>query len=109
MDDTSRDGSQSHTRAHSASRRRNGSSRHWRTLRRHVALALAYAGELPCTRCHEPVRYGQPFHLDHIQPLAEGGTDTPTNLGVAHPACNTRHGQALRNPAQRTPEPSRAW
>lgn len=41
-----------------------------------------------CGICGEPVM--GPFHLDHIVPLAAGGTHEPDNVQLAHPTCNAR-------------------
>lgn len=35
------------------------------------------------------------IHLDHIQPVASGGTNDPSNLQVAHPRCNLLKGSAV--------------
>jgi 5-methylcytosine-specific restriction endonuclease McrA len=42
-----------------------------------------------CTICGAEIAY-EPgaFHLDHIVPLARGGTDTPENLQLTCPSCN---------------------
>lgn len=85
--------------------RGSGSTRQWRRLRLLAAYRLASVGSMPCSRCGEPVAYGQPFHLDHLVPRKLGGTDAPTNLGVAHPKCNegaTPHRLVV-------PTPSRRW
>lgn len=39
-----------------------------------------------CRICNEPIK--GPFHIDHIVPLALGGTHEPANCQLAHPACN---------------------
>lgn len=44
-----------------------------------------------CHLCKLPVPR-EAFDLDHVTPLAEGGDDTPKNLRVAHPSCNTKKG-----------------
>lgn len=46
-----------------------------------------------CGICGEPVM--GPLHLDHILPLAAGGTHEPDNVQLAHPACNQRKGASL--------------
>jgi 5-methylcytosine-specific restriction endonuclease McrA len=40
--------------------------------------------------CGEPL--GTAFHLDHIHPLARGGSHTMDNLQITHPICNIRKG-----------------
>ena len=36
-----------------------------------------------------------PFHIDHIVPVARGGSDNPDNLGVACKPCNLSKGAKL--------------
>lgn len=48
-----------------------------------------------CAYCRTSVRGG--YHVDHIMPLALGGTNNPSNLQVACPTCNAQKG--ARNPA----------
>lgn len=43
-----------------------------------------------CGICGDPIM--EPYHLDHIHPLAAGGTHEPDNVQLAHPACNWRKG-----------------
>ena len=50
---------------------RNGSTRAWRTLRAEILYRDAYRCAL-CPRAASEV--------DHIVPIAEGGTDDPSNL-----------------------------
>ena len=82
-----------------------GSTRQWRRLRVWAAYRLAASGSMPCTRCGEPIAYGERFDLDHLVPRALGGTDGPSNLGVAHPACNRKATPRLSV----VPTPSRRW
>ncbi|HSS11391.1 MAG TPA: HNH endonuclease signature motif containing protein, partial [Acidimicrobiales bacterium] len=67
---------------------KGGSTWRWRAIRRMAATRLAVTGTLPCTRCGQPIGYGEAFDLDHRLPRAAGGTDRLDNLGVAHPHCN---------------------
>ena len=46
------------------------------------AAYLASTGQLPCTRCHQPVYHGDTWHLDHNESRNQ-------YLGIAHPTCNT--------------------
>lgn len=39
-----------------------------------------------CYWCHEKV--GEKYHVDHVVPLALGGSNGPENLVIACPACN---------------------
>lgn len=43
-----------------------------------------------CGICGDPVE--EPPHIDHVHPRSHGGSDLPTNLQIAHPACNLRKG-----------------
>lgn len=53
-------------------------------------------GEPPCWLCGKPidyeVKYPNPsaYVIDHVMPLARGGTDTLDNLKPAHAGCNNR-------------------
>lgn len=47
-----------------------------------------------CGICGEPVAPDN-WHLDHIVPLAAGGSHTYGNLQVAHPSCNLSKGARL--------------
>jgi len=48
-------------------------------------MRAAYVIGRPCAICGEPAE-----HLDHITPLARGGTDRPTNLQPLCANCNLR-------------------
>lgn len=49
-----------------------------------------------CGICHEPIDPSLPWSdkmcrtLDHIVPLAKGGTHEPSNVQLAHAVCNSR-------------------
>lgn len=56
---------------------------------------------LPCHICSEPIDLSAPrhigeegwekgLHLDHLVPLAKGGTHTPDNIRPAHGLCNLK-------------------
>jgi 5-methylcytosine-specific restriction endonuclease McrA len=47
-----------------------------------------------CAICDEPVIY-EPAHIDHIVPLARGGTHTSNNLQFTHARCNLAKGAKL--------------
>ena len=51
-----------------------------------------------CHICEKPVDRDE-FHLDHLIPIARGGTHTVDNVAAAHRECNQRRG-AGRIPAQ---------
>jgi 5-methylcytosine-specific restriction endonuclease McrA len=65
-----------------AHRPRNGSTRQWRTIR-----ASVLASEPLCALCGRPAQ-----HVDHIHPIALGGTDSRANLQALCAACNLRKG-----------------
>ena len=50
--------------------------------------------QAPCAICGQPIDYTlnynheQSFVVDHIKPLARGGTDTINNKQAAHRNCN---------------------
>lgn len=45
--------------------------------------------------------------LDHVTPIAFGGTNSPANLKPAHKACNSRRGATMGRP--RRHDRSRQW
>jgi 5-methylcytosine-specific restriction endonuclease McrA len=49
---------------------------------------------LVCGLCGGEVPPGD-VHIDHIHPVARGGTDHPDNLQVAHSTCNVRKGARI--------------
>jgi 5-methylcytosine-specific restriction protein A len=66
---------------------RNGSTRTWRELRARVLKASDV-----CRICGQPGADS----VDHMTPLARGGTNPPSNLAPAHhlvePRCDLRKG-----------------
>ena len=46
-----------------------------------------------CGICSDPIM--GPLELDHIVPLAAGGTHEPDNVQLAHRSCNRRKGTTL--------------
>ena len=70
--------------------------RHTTTRDRHRSVIAR--GKPPCALCGEEIDYSRPhmdpreFVVDHIIPLAKGGTDTLTNKQPAHRACNRAKG-----------------
>ncbi len=64
-------------------RPRNGSTRQWRTLRDGVL----HRDNHICRRCGRPAS-----HIDHITPIAAGGTDHPSNLQALCGVCNLAKG-----------------
>jgi len=60
-----------------------------RTWRRTRLVVIAASGGV-CALCGEPL--GTRVHVDHIVPIAFGGTDDLTNLRATHARCNMRRG-----------------
>lgn len=46
-----------------------------------------------CYLCGRPI--GGIFHLEHKLALANGGDNSPKNLGIAHPLCTLRKGKKM--------------
>lgn len=70
-----------------------GSTRAWRTTRARILDRDQH-------RCQVLNKYGRPCGntattVDHIIPVARGGTDDPENLRAACRACNARKGARL--------------
>lgn len=66
-----------------------------RNLARDLLELVANRDGWICQLCGEPVsriRDRSPLSpsLDHVKPLAQGGTDAPSNLRLAHNGCNAR-------------------
>lgn len=53
-----------------------------------------------CWRCHEPVTRSDAT-IDHVIPIVRGGPDTPDNVRIAHPLCNS--GRTWMDPSGITP------
>ena len=53
-----------------------------------LALSLYLTQEGKCACCDQPL--GDTYHLDHIMPLALGGTNTDGNIQLLLPHCNRR-------------------
>lgn len=47
---------------------------------------------MTCRLCGEEIEVVSDIHIDHIKPVALGGSDHPSNLQVAHSWCNMRKG-----------------
>jgi 5-methylcytosine-specific restriction endonuclease McrA len=62
---------------------RKGSTRQWRILRWQILERDRYT----CRHCGAPAT-----HVDHLVPVARGGTDNPANLAASCPACNLEKG-----------------
>ena len=52
-----------------------------------VVNFLMHAQRGKCAVCKTSIA-GAPYHLDHIKPLARGGTNQRTNLQLLCPPCN---------------------
>lgn len=68
----------------------------------------------PCAICQQPIDYDLPhldpgeFVVDHIIPLARGGTDTIDNKQAAHRSCNRAKSDKTPE-AARVHETTRTW
>jgi len=54
-------------------------------------LAIKEAQRNRCAICHKPLRKGR-YHIDHIMPLARGGSLDSRNLQITCAPCNLRKG-----------------
>jgi 5-methylcytosine-specific restriction endonuclease McrA len=75
-------------------------TRTWRRLR---LVVIAQSGGV-CALCGLPL--GSRTHVDHVKPVAFGGTDDVSNLRATHPSCNMRRGV---KPADNDRPRSRVW
>lgn len=66
------------------------------TIRRQVAAWAHHR----CTYCRSPAEVGVPMVIDHIIPLAAGGTNDLTNLCLACYRCNE-----FKGPRSHAPDP----
>ena len=73
----------SYCRAHRPPNARPGSTRQWRSLREWVLRRDGYM----CRRCGAPAH-----HVDHVVPLARGGSDHEVNLQALCESCNLAKG-----------------
>lgn len=69
-----------------------------------------------CALCHEPIDYNlhhldpMAFTVDHIVPLAKGGTDEIANKQATHRACNRTKWDAMPDEFEpRTFVTDRTW
>lgn len=68
-------------------------------IRIYRTVARQLHGVVPCWVCGEPVSPADAT-LEHIQPLADGGSSHLENLAISHAACNSRrHAKAPAQPA----------
>lgn len=80
--------------------------------RRRARVAAARGAEAPltldelyaitkyCSRCKLFVPREQ-ASIEHIVPLAEGGTDTPDNQAISHARCNAKKGARADGPKRK--------
>lgn len=50
---------------------------------------------LQCALCRNPITDLKEAELDHRVPLSKGGSDDPSNLQLAHRACNRTKGAKM--------------
>ncbi|WP_063813297.1 HNH endonuclease [Nocardia anaemiae] len=94
------------------------------TATRNRLRANVARGKPPCHICGEDIDYQLPhmdpgeFVIDHIIPVARGGTDTADNVAAAHRRCNLIRGTKMMKvtpeeepakPAPRTYVTWRTW
>ena len=78
-----------HRQNYNARKTKNGGK-----LDTNLATTLLLLQKGKCACCAEPL--GSDYHLDHIMPLALGGTNTNNNIQLLHQRCN--HQKAAKNP-----------
>jgi hypothetical protein len=61
-----------------------------------------------CRYCRHRAAQGKPLHVDHIWPVARGGTNRLANLQALCPPCNLRKG-AKAPPAHLVPKGEPTW
>lgn len=82
------------TQRHGAGSDRAVQSHRSSARRKRFRAALAASGAA-CHICGQPIDYALPhldpmaFVVDHVKPLARGGTDTRDNVAAAHRSCNS--------------------
>ena len=69
-------------------------------VRIYRTVARQLHGMVPCWICGEQVAE-EDATLEHIKPLAEGGSSHLENLAISHAACN--HGRHARSPRAGAP------
>ena len=71
-------------------------SQHRNTALRNRMRARFKAAGAACHICGRPIDYDlkspdpMSFEVDHLQPIAKGGTDTIDNAGASHRTCNSK-------------------
>jgi hypothetical protein len=61
---------------------------------------LVQAGQVSCARCGNPIKPGEPWHLDHDD-------DRRRYLGPSHSACNIAAGGRAARARRASPKPKR--
>lgn len=85
------------------------------TTRRDRHRRHAARGHPPCAICNQPIDYDahhldpMSFTVDHIVPLAAGGTDTIDNIQPAHRKCNRDKGASHPDSPDTTWTTWRTW
>lgn len=90
--------------AAATNRRKNAKRRGARGLGRYTLADIGARDQWRCHICRRPVDRmvrspkAASASIDHLIPIADGGSDTPENVTLAHRSCNSRRGR--RGPAQ---------
>lgn len=45
-----------------------------------------------CGICDQPIKFGEPYEIDHMYPISRGGSNSLGNLQVVHKNCNRKKG-----------------
>jgi len=83
----SEEGKEKHKEARKRRQERKGDEKDY--TRREIIKRDSEDGQPICQICGYPVDY-QDLEIDHIVPIADGGTDTKDNVRIAHKTCNVR-------------------
>lgn len=78
---------------------RKTEGRLWRNENKKAKLHLLRQSDC-CALCGNKILAMHDATVDHIIPLSKGGSDTPSNMQIAHRDCNTKKGNSYVEPIQ---------